>query len=41
MPVNPLQRQILQQAGKPVEQKNAYQTLYGLRENPFPSMAST
>lgn len=39
MPVNPLQRQILQQAGKPVEQKNAYQTLYGLRENPFPSMA--
>ncbi len=40
MPVNPLERQRnLQNANPPVEQKNAYQELYGLRENPFPSMA--
>lgn len=40
MPVNPLERQKnLQKANPPVEQKNAYQELYGLRENPFPSMA--
>lgn len=40
MPVNPLERQKnLQKANPPVEQKNAYQELYRLRENPFPSMA--
>jgi hypothetical protein len=39
MPINPLERQKSLQSAKPVEQKNAYQTLYGLRENPFPSMA--
>ena len=39
MPINPLERQKILQADKPVEQKNAYQSLYGLRENPFPSLA--
>lgn len=35
MPVNPLERQKnLQKANPPVEQKNAYQDLYGLREIP-------
>jgi len=39
MPINQLERQKKLQSIKPVEQKNAYQTLYGLRENPFPAMA--
>lgn len=40
MPINPLERQRnLQNANPPVQQKNAYQELYGLRENPFPLMA--
>lgn len=39
MPLDPLARQKSLQTVKPVEHQNAYQTLYSLRENPFPSLA--
>ncbi len=39
MPLDPLARQKSLQTVKPVEHTNDYQTLYDLRENPFPSLA--
>lgn len=39
MAENPLQRQQRLQQAKPEERMTPYQQLYGLRENPFPSLA--
>ena len=39
MAENPLQRQKRLQQTKPEERETPYQQLYGLRENPFPSLA--
>jgi len=39
MDQNPFQRQKLLQKGTQVEHQTAYQRLYGLRENPFPTLA--
>jgi hypothetical protein len=39
MPLDPLARQKSLQTVKPFEHQNAYQSLYDLRENPFPSLA--
>lgn len=37
--INPFERLKLLQANQPHERRTAYQRLYGLRENPFPSIA--
>lgn len=39
MDKNPFQRQKLLQKGAQVEHQTSYQRLYGLRENPFPTLA--
>ena len=39
MPIDALAQQKRQRAARPAEHANTYQSLYGLRENPFPSLA--